>query len=293
MIGGTLIAYAFTIGLTGLINPCGLPLLPAYLTIFLDDDIDRTWPVRLLTALRSGGCLSLGFVLVFGVAGLVESSLAFAVTGLAPWLMLLVGAAILVLGVLSMIGKASGWHLPALSFRSGTGTVTMIGFGAAYAVGSLSCSLPIFVAAVGSSLSTATPVQSVAVFVAYALGMGLFATAASLISAFSGPAALRALHPVARVLPRIAGGICITVGLYLMTYWIHVLGAPDLIAPVISGVDQVQSAVVSWLDTWWMASAVLCTTLVVGAMIALALASKHHGQHQQSARRADVEGNNR
>jgi cytochrome c biogenesis protein CcdA len=292
MIGGTLIAYSFTIGLTGLINPCGLPLLPAYLTIFLDD-LDRPWPVRLLTALRSGGCLSLGFVAVFGIAGLAESSLAFAVTDLAPWLMLLVGAAILVLGVLSMIGKAPGWHLPALSFRSGRGAATMIGFGAAYAIGSLSCSLPIFVAAVGSSLSAATPVQSIAVFVAYALGMGLFATAASVISAFSGPATLRALRPAARVLPRIAGGICIVVALYLMAYWMHVLGAPDLIAPIVAGVDQVQSAIVSWLDTWWMASALLCTTLVVAAMIALALAGRHTGQHQRSPDRADPEGNSR
>ncbi|MGN6199406.1 cytochrome c biogenesis CcdA family protein [Humibacter sp.] len=292
MIGGAVIAYAFTVGLTGLINPCGLPLLPAYLTIFLDD-VDRPWPARLLTALRSGGCLSLGFVAVFGVAGLVETSLAFAVTDLAPWLMLLVGAAILVLGVLSVIGKAPGWHLPALSFRSGRGAVTMIGFGAAYAIGSLSCSLPIFIAAVGSSLTTATPAQSLAVFVAYALGMGLFATAASLIAAFTGPATLRALHPVARVLPRIAGGICVIVGLYLMAYWMHVLGAPDLIAPVIGGVDQVQSAVVSWLDAWWMASAVLCTALVAGAMIALAMAGKHPGQHRRSPHRAEPEGNSR
>ncbi|MGN6205535.1 cytochrome c biogenesis CcdA family protein [Humibacter sp.] len=292
MIGGAVIAYAFTVGLTGLINPCGLPLLPAYLTIFLDD-VDRPWPARLLTALRSGGCLSLGFVAVFGVAGLVETSLAFAVTELAPWLMLLVGAAILVLGVLSVIGKAPGWHLPALSFRSGRGAVTMIGFGAAYAIGSLSCSLPIFIAAVGSSLTTATPAQSLAVFVAYALGMGLFATAASLIAAFTGPATLRALHPVARVLPRIAGGICVIVGLYLMAYWMHVLGAPDLIAPVIGGVDQVQSAVVSWLDAWWMASAVLCTALVAGAMIALAMAGKHPGQHRRSPHRAEPEGNSR
>ena len=292
MTGGALIAYAFTIGLTGLINPCGLPLLPAYLTIFLDDG-DRPWPVRLLTALRSGGCLSLGFVAVFGIAGLAESSLAFAVTDLAPWLMLFVGAAILVLGAFSMVGKTPGWHPPALSFRSGTGAVTMIGFGAAYAIGSLSCSLPIFVAAVGSSLSSATPVQSVAVFVAYALGMGLFATAASLIAAFSGPATLRALHPVARVLPRIAGGICIIVGLYLIAYWMHALGAPDLIAPVVGGVDQVQSAVVSWLDTWWMASAALCTALVVGAMIALALAGKHAGQHERSPHPAHPEGNSR
>ncbi|GAB3396265.1 hypothetical protein GCM10027568_30040 [Humibacter soli] len=292
MIGSAAIAYAFTIGLTGLINPCGLPLLPAYLTFYLDgygDCVGRQWPSRLLAALRSGGCLTLGFVTVFGFAGVVEASLETALADFVPCLMVLVGAAIVVFGALSMLDRAPALHLPGLPFRSGRGVIAMIGFGAAYAVGSLSCSLPIFVAAVGSSFSAASPVQSIAVFVAYALGMGLFATAASVIAAFAGPAVLRALHPAARVLPRIAAGICLLVGLYLMAYWGHVLGAPDVIAPIVGILDQVQSAVVSWLDTWWIACAVLCMTLVAGAFIALALT----GQHPRSSHSAQQEGNSR
>lgn len=271
MTSGTLVAYAFTIGLTGLINPCGLPLLPAYLTFFLDG-ADRPWPSRLLAALRSGGCLTLGFVTVFGVAGALEASLAAAVTAFAPWLMILVGTVILVFGVLAAAGSSPVPHLPRLSFRPGRGVIAMTGFGAAYAVGSLSCSLPIFVAAVGSALSTAAPVSSVTVFVAYALGMGLFATAASVIAAFGGHAVLRAFQPIARVLPRVAGVVCVVVGLYLVAYWAHALGAPDLLAAVVGAVDQLQSVAVSWLDAWWTAIAVACLAVVVGALIALAAA---------------------
>ena len=271
MTSGTLIAYAFTIGLTGLINPCGLPLLPAYLTFFLDG-ADRPWPSRLLAALRSGGCLTLGFVTVFGVAGALEASLAAAVTAFAPWLMILVGTVILVFGVLAAAGSSPVPHLPRLSFRPGRGVFAMTGFGAAYAIGSLSCSLPIFVAAVGSVLSTAAPVSSVTVFVAYALGMGLFATAASVIAAFGGHAVLRAFQPIARVLPRVAGVVCVVVGLYLVPYWAHVLGAPDLLAAVVGAVDQLQSVAVSWLDAWWIAITVACLAVVVGALIALAAA---------------------
>jgi cytochrome c biogenesis protein CcdA len=284
----TLITYAFTIGLTGLINPCGIPLLPAYLTFFVDEG-HRPWPTRLLVALRSGGCLTLGFVGVFGLAGVVNASLEITVTGFAPWLMILVGGAILVFGVLSMLGKAPTWHLPGLSFRSGRGVVAITGFGAAYAVGSLSCSLPIFVAAVGSSLSSATPIQSLAAFVAYAVGMGLFATAASVIAAFGGSARLRGLRSAARVLPRIAGGICVVVGLYLMAYWMHVLGAPDLITPAIGFVDGAQSVVASLLDSWWVPLALLCTALVAAALITVGMTGRRHG----GVSGAEGEGDNR
>lgn len=270
MSGGPLIVYAFVVGLTGLINPCALPLLPAYLTFFLDDT-RRPWPVRLLSALRSGGCLTAGFVTVFALTGMVEASLATAATAFAPWLMLLVGGAIVALGILSLIGKAPGFHLPGLSFRSGTGVVAMVGFGVAYAVGSLSCSLPIFVAAVGSALSASDPLQSVAIFVAYALGMGLFATTASVIAAFGGAVVLRVFRPAARVLPRIAGGLCVLVGVYLLAYWAHQLGAPDVLAVIVAGVESVQAALVSWFDAWWIPSAVICCAVVIGALTTLAM----------------------
>lgn len=284
MSGDPLVAYAFVVGLTGLINPCGLPLLPAYLTFFVDD-VERPWPSRLMNALRSGGCLSLGFVAVFALVGLAEASLAAAVTALVPWLMLVVGAAIVVFGVLALMGKAPALRSPALTFRAGRGAVAMIGFGAAYAVGSLSCSLPIFVAAVGSVLSKASPVQSVAVFVAYALGMGLFATAASVLAASGGAAVLRVFRPVATVLPRIAGGVCVLVGVYLLAYWAHELGAPNALAPAVGVIDGVQAAAATWLDAWWLPVAVLCCAAVLGALLTLAM-----GERRRSIRGSDRGG---
>ncbi|QDZ15469.1 cytochrome c biogenesis CcdA family protein [Humibacter ginsenosidimutans] len=273
MIDGAVIAFAFTVGLTGLINPCGLPLLPVYLTAFLDD-APTPWSSRLLASLRAGGCLTLGFVTVFGVAGAVEASLAAAITAVAPWVMLLVGTAIVALGAMSIVGRAPTLHLPGLSFRSGRGALAMIGFGVAYAIGSLSCSLPIFVAAVGSTLAAGSPLRNVIVFVAYALGMGLFATAVSVIASFGGAAVPRSIRSAARVLPRIAGGVCVLVGLYLMAYWANVLGAPDGIASIVSAVDGVQSAVVTWLDSWWLPVAVGCAVVVISALIALATAAE-------------------
>lgn len=271
MTGGPLVAYAFVVGLTGLINPCGLPLLPAYLTFFVDD-VERPWPTRLMSALRSGGCLSLGFVAVFAIVGLIEASFAAAVGAFAPWLMLVVGAAIAVFGALALFGKAPSLRLPALTFRSGRGTIAMTGFGAVYALGSLSCSLPVFVAAVGSVLTGTSPLLSVAVFVAYALGMGLFATAASVIAAFGGAAVLRVFRSAARILPRAAGAVCVVVGIYLLAYWAHALGAPDAAAPIVGAIDGLQSSAVAWLDAWWLPVAAACCLAVLAALLALGAA---------------------
>ena len=60
-------------------------------------------------------------------------------------------------------------------------------YGVAYAAGSLSCSLPLFLAAVGWRPSPAmASADGLASYLAYALGMGLFVTAAAVVAATAG-----------------------------------------------------------------------------------------------------------
>lgn len=50
------------------------------------------------------------------------------------------------------------------------GARAAVGFGAAYALASLSCTLPVLLALVGQATATANPIQTLAVFAAYAVG---------------------------------------------------------------------------------------------------------------------------
>ena len=267
------ITYAFTLGLVGLLNPCGFPLLPAYLAFFIGDG-GRPAVQRIGRGLKAGGCLTLGFVLVFGILGLAASAALAAITAVVPWLMCAIGLALAALGVAAALGRAPRLHLPTPGFAAGPGGFAMIGFGAAYALGSLSCSLPLFLAGVSGSFTAAAPGAGVAAFLAYAVGMGLFATAASVTAAAAGSGAVRTLRRATPVLSRLAGAVCAAVGFYLLVYWLRELAAPTAHVPLVVDAQAVQASVSSWLSTAAIPVAAALGAVIAAAFVALAVAAQ-------------------
>ncbi|MGH8920665.1 MAG: cytochrome c biogenesis protein CcdA, partial [Actinomycetes bacterium] len=64
------LSYAFLLGLAAAVNPCGFPMLPAYLSVFVrGDEADPPLRHRLARATRSAAAVSAGFVVVFAVLG--------------------------------------------------------------------------------------------------------------------------------------------------------------------------------------------------------------------------------
>lgn len=152
------VGYAFVLGLVGVANPCGLPLLPAYASFFVGGS--GTLAGRAVRALVASACVTAGFVTCFGVIGLALGEVAAQVESVLPPLMIAAGAAMVVLGVLTVIGR----HLPLVGVRRAVsvtdrGAVSMAAFGVFYALASLGCSLPVFIAAVGGSLDDQHPGQ--------------------------------------------------------------------------------------------------------------------------------------
>ena len=70
------LAFAFTAGIVATINPCGFAMLPAYLSYFLgiEANSDATRGASITRALTTGSAVSAGFLMVFGVAGLLISA---------------------------------------------------------------------------------------------------------------------------------------------------------------------------------------------------------------------------
>lgn len=268
MTGGA-VGYAFVLGMIALLNPCGFPLLPVYLAAFVDDGRGG-WTARAVAGARAGVAITIGFVAVFAVAGLLVGAARAAILAVAPWAIIVVAAAIIVLGVLTAGGRTFSVHaLP--RFRGGRGLVAIAGFGAAYAVGSLSCSLPVFAAAAGGALASGSAVVLIAVILAYALGMGLFATVLAVAVAFAEGAAFRSLRPVAAVLPRVAGCVCVLVGVYLAGYWIAQAGGPDLVGPVTSALDTAQAYLASGIESAGLAIGGVFLAIVLAVLITAAL----------------------
>ena len=177
------IAYAFALGMVALVNPCGFALLPAYLGFFLGVDEDpSTGKVHALNRAQVVGlALSLGFLTVFGLLGLVFAGIYASIRDWLPWVTFAIGLGLVGLGLAMVRGLQLDVRLPKLD--KGTGSrqlASMYLFGVSYAVASLSCTIGLFLGAAGVAASGASTADRLASFLAYGAGMGLLATVLTL-----------------------------------------------------------------------------------------------------------------
>lgn len=266
---GAPVLFGFTLGLVGAVNPCGFPLLPAYLMVSATDAASIPLARRAVRALGSGTAVTAGFLAVFGTLGALVEAGARLALGWVPWVMVPVGAALVVAGLLGAAGRFPSLHLPAGGWmRSRRRAVGMAGFGVTYAVASLTCSLPVFLAGVAGSFTRQGAATGVRVSLAYALGMGLVITAVSVAGVSAHVVRLHRLRSWQPAVQRVAAGAVAVVGAYLMLYWIA-----DLVSPLhppgpVRVVEGLQEDV-----SGWVSASPRLTGLVIGAVILAILAA--------------------
>ena len=178
------LALAFTAGMVATVNPCGFAMLPAYLTFFLGLDAgaaDEDARAGVARALAVGAVVTLGFVAVFTTIGALISHLSLAVDEWFPWMTIVVGLAVLALGIALLGGFELRLALPHLERGARERTLpSMFVFGVSYAVASLSCTLPVFLSVVAGTFSRSNTASGIAMYVCFALGMGLVLTVLTL-----------------------------------------------------------------------------------------------------------------
>jgi cytochrome c biogenesis protein CcdA len=100
-------------------------------------------------------------------------------------------------------------------------------FGIAYAVSSLSCTLPVFLVVVGSALAAEDWTMSLAQFLGYAFGMGAVITAVTVGTSLFRQAVERWLRRLMPYVHRVSALFLVGAGIYLIYYWIFVVGLLD------------------------------------------------------------------
>lgn len=218
------LALAFSAGLIATVNPCGFAMLPAYLAYFigLEDasgEADRRAGVA--RSLVVGASVSAGFLVVFAAAGALVTAGVRSVMEYVPWLAMVIGAGLVVLGVALLAGRDLTVSLPKLERGGGSRQLTsMFVFGVSYAVASLSCTLPVFLAVVASTLTRSSFVAGVATFVAYGLGMSLVLVTLTLALSLAKQSVVRHLRAALRHVDRAAGALLVIAGGYIVYYWV-------------------------------------------------------------------------
>lgn len=245
----TELGVALLAGMLATVNPCGFAMLPGYLALVIADkgDSDRA---RLGRALAAAGLMTAGFVLVFGVFGLLSIPLLSLLQQWLPVLTVLIGAALVVLGAVLLSGREPTLLLPKLSRGAPTARIgSMFGYGVAFAVASLSCTIGPFLAVAGVALRQGDVLDGLASFVTYAVGMGLVVAALAVAAVFSSGGGVRRILPYVN---RVGGALVLVAGLYVAYYGVHELRVAHADAdpddPVIGAAAAVQDTLAGWVD---------------------------------------------
>ena len=220
------LAYAFTAGLVAAFNPCGAAMFPAYVGYQLDASAVDSNPLAAGgRAILMGLAATAGFIAVFGAVGLALAAGGRVIGDFLPFAGLGVGVAIAALGVWLLVSRRKLAILAAgrVNLGGGRGLPQVFLFGISYAVASLSCALPIFLAAVGivagQTLSAGGALNTVIGAVSYGVGMGAIMIAATLGIVFFKGAVTRWMRKIFPLVEKIGNLAMVVAGGYLIHYW--------------------------------------------------------------------------
>ena len=221
--------FALAGGMASAVNPCGFAMLPAYLGMYLGANLNeeqKNNPFRTLgRALLIGGAVSAGFVILFGIAGAIVGVSASFVGQVLPWLGLVIGVGLVIIGAW-MAGGGKLYIGLAARAADRMGNPNEVGakgyfmFGLSYGTASLGCTLPIFISVVGIGVAGFSITTVVGNFFLYALGMGLVIMGMTLGMAIFKGAMVTLMRKALPYIQYVAAGFMVVAGAYIIFYWL-------------------------------------------------------------------------
>ncbi len=270
-----LLVVALGAGMLAAVNPCGFALLPAYVSLLLAGSESLSRPAAAWRAAVLSLAMTSGFAVVFAVFGLVISPVAGQLQRHLPWFTVALGVVLALMGLWLVAGRRLS--LPTLRRSRPRAEqplrrtfVSMAGFGASYAVASLSCTIAPFLAVVIGGFRAGSAAEGLVLFLAYAAGMGLVVGTVAVATVFASASTIGRLRGAGRWAPRLAGGVLAVAGTYVAYYgwWeLRVLGGGDASDPVIEAAASFQQELAGLVDApgpigWLLAGVVLLVAVL-------------------------------
>lgn len=246
------LTFALLAGAVAAFNPCGFALLPAYLGLLVTEKAGGDRAAAARRAVRFAAGMTVGFVAVFGLVGVVLAPLALSLERYLPVVTVVMGVALVLLGGWLLAGRQLA--IPGLAGRGSAPTAaswwSQVGYGVSFALASLSCTIAPFVAVTAGALSTGGPLGVAATFLAYALGMGIVVLVLALAVVTARTSVVGSMRRAGALISRGSGALLVVAGAYVAWYgWfeIRVLAGNAGADPVISAATSVQAAIVRWV----------------------------------------------
>lgn len=279
------LGFALAAGLVAAVNPCGFALLPGYLALVVagEGEIPRSRSTAVGRALLATVAMAGGFLLVFGTFGLVIAPLAVSIQRYLPFVTVVIGVVLVVLGGWLLSGREITLMLPKPRRGAPTARVTStLGYGVAYAIASLSCTIGPFLAVTSSTFRGGSILGGVAAYLAYGAGMALLVGVLAVAVALAGAAAALWTRKLLPYISRIGGVLLVLSGLYVAYYGIYELrlyfADGDAADPVIDAASRVQQSLTRWVDSvgWGPFLIALAVLIAVGIGVGRTWSRRRH-----------------
>lgn len=282
MIDTAALGFALGAGLVAALNPCGFALLPGYLGLVVAGGAHQSArQMGVARALAATAAMSAGFLTVFGVFGLVISPLVSTAQRYVPFATVVIGVSLVAAGLWLLAGKDLRIALPRPAGGVPTGQLgSMYGYGLAYAIASLSCTIAPFLAVISITFKHGSALTGVLAFLAYAAGMTTTVGLAALAVALFGRAGAGIARRILPYAGRIAGALVLLTGLYVTYYGCYEIrlffANASPADPVVEAAGAVQGWLVQGVDrlgVWPLLAAVM--VVAVGALARRAVTRRH------------------
>tara|TARA_B110000116_G_C16795459_1_gene566391 strand:+ start:2604 stop:3494 length:891 start_codon:yes stop_codon:yes gene_type:complete len=225
------LSLAFLAGMSAAVNPCGFILLPTYLGLILnennhDQDIQETNYFHLA---QIALFVTLGFIIIFATIGFsISFGARSIIQELTSFITITIGVIFIFIGIISLNNDTKiylNWPvIIAAKFGDPRNTkypkfINYLLFGMSYAIASISCTLPIFLAVIGVSLTNNNLTDIAKQFVLYSLGMGFVISITTLVVASLENSILKNMTKFTKWFQYASSTIMILAGSYLIFYW--------------------------------------------------------------------------
>jgi cytochrome c-type biogenesis protein len=220
MVDAALLAYNFTLGLSAFFSPCGIPMLPAYLSYYLtrEGEASGAGKAALARGLLGGLIAAAGAFVVLAGIGALAQWIGAPFKARVAWLELAGGLLLIGMGALVLAGRGPS---VAFALRPGTrrGALGLLSFGALYAAVAAGCVAPLYVGMLVVAQSAPTAGEGLLRVGAYAAGFAVLLVAATALVSTARHETIRALKALVPKVERAGGAVLVLAGLYLVWYW--------------------------------------------------------------------------
>lgn len=222
-LGALPLAWAFSAGMLATVNPCGWAMLPSYGAYYLGSREagyqQRPLFLRAAEGFRLGLLMTAGFLVIFSVVGAVIALGLRVLVQAMPFFAISVGVGLVGLGLWLLFGGSLRLSIPAPNIKvQARNPKSVFLYGMTYGFASLSCTLPIFLVVIGSSLATGSAGEAAVMFGSFGAGMALVLMAVVVSIALVKGAIVEHVQAVLPYVHRIGAALLILAGAYLIWY---------------------------------------------------------------------------